>query len=88
LRCLNFCCDLKITKQLKLMLLVNLKLLIYKLVCGLSSYIVESIIYLVLEALFQVTVMWMFSVSLFVLAEFLVCFIIIIKDLTIMVFLL
>lgn len=65
------------------MLFVNLKLLKYKVVYGLSSYIVESLIYLVLEALFQVMVMRIFSVSLYVIAEFLACFIIILKDLTV-----
>jgi hypothetical protein len=44
------------------MLFVNLKLLKYKVVCRLSSYIVESFIYLVLEALFQVIIMRIFSV--------------------------
>jgi hypothetical protein len=51
--------------------------------CGLSSYIVESLIYLVLEALFQVMVMRIFSVSLYAIAEFLVFFIIILKDWTV-----
>jgi hypothetical protein len=65
------------------MLFVNLKLFKYKVVCGLSSYKVESLIYLVLEALFQVMVMWIFSVSLCVIAEYLVCFVVILKDLTV-----
>lgn len=65
------------------MLFVNLKLLKYKVVCGLSSCVIESLIYLVLEALFQVMVMRIFSVSLYAIAEFLACFIIILKDLTV-----
>jgi hypothetical protein len=65
------------------MLFVNNKALKFKVVCRLFSCKVESLIYMVFVALFRMMVVWPFSVTLCVIAKFSVCFIIILKDLTV-----